>query len=481
MELNSIINALGWTILNSLWQGLFVLLILTIAMVIINPKYSKIRSMIAFACLLFIFTASIRTFSDLYTSKTSLEQNLIPTVNEFSDFALFNEISAENNIIANTSISTWDIIISYISSYGSKNINYIVTIWFFGMLFLTIRMLGGYFYMQRMKTQNLVQVKTKWQKMVVDISKKLDLSKHVKMFESTIIKFPTVIGYFKPVILMPLGSLAGMPADQIEMILAHELAHIKRTDYLLNLVQSFLEILYFFNPSVWIISKIVRNEREYACDDLALELNSNSTILANALLTLHQNKFNKPAVALSALGTQNSLLGRIKRMIHKNNVLPNYQKKIMYSAFLIIALFTLTIIACSSSLDNYNSQGSTNASAVNFSSNVSEPPFVTSTNKPEEITPVEEVERPAEIIVTENYKTNNSNKKFNFHKDDVHWKGEMKNGKLVTLYKDGERIPDDKLKDNKKFVIDTLEEINEALSDIEIDMDDLKNLSLIHI
>lgn len=471
MELNNIINALGWTLINSLWQGLFVLLILAIAMVLINPKFSKIRSIIAFACILFVFAASIRTFSDLYSQQSFSTENINSLLTKESNFALFHEISINANKTANTSISTWDGIINSISSFGSMNINYIVSIWFIGMLFLSVRMLGGYFYMQKMKTQNLLSVSEKWQKKALQISRLLGIDRSVKLFESTIVNFPTVIGYLKPVILMPLGSFSGMPGDQIEMILAHELAHVKRSDYLLNLVQSFLEILYFFNPSVWIISKIIRNEREYACDDLALQLNEDSKVLANALLTLHQNKINKPVVALSAIGSKNSLLGRIKRMVNKNNNHPNYQKKILLSAILIIALFTITSIACSSSMDNSNDQNTLKDPAINLSSESAEvKAFESQEVSPiEEFQSVEDIGEAVQIINLEEGK-----RKFNFHKDDVHWKGTIENGKLVKLYKDGDRVPENELREHEGFILSTLGEIDDALADIEINMDDLK-------
>ena len=194
MELNSITNALGWTIINSLWHGLFILIILAIAMVIINPKYSQVRSMIAYACLLFVFAASIRTFSDLYFNRQlPSEHNASTLIKNDSDFALLQQIQFNENIEANTSISTWNRVINSISGYGSSNINHIVAFWLFGMLILTIRTLGGYFYMQKIKTQNLIPVDINWQTMVKVIATKFGIGRKVKIFESTIIKFLYVL------------------------------------------------------------------------------------------------------------------------------------------------------------------------------------------------------------------------------------------------------------------------------------------------
>jgi len=475
MELSNLISSLGWTIINSLWQGLFILVILAIAMVLINPRHSKIRSTIAYACLLMVFAASIRTFTDLsIESAITFESDVKHSLFDNYNLALFNDLAEKDNKIANTSILTWDGIMHSVSSFGSKHINYIVILWFSGIIFLTSRILGGYYYMQQIKTKNLVNVDSRWLLILKSISEKLELSKPVQLFESTVIKFPTVIGYFKPVILMPLGTLSGMSVDQIEMILAHEIAHIKRADYLLNLIQSFLEILYFFNPAVWIISKIIRIEREYACDDLALSINDDSSILAKALLTVHEHDVDRPIVAVSALGTKNSLLGRIKRMTKKNINLVNYPRKLVLSLALIAALFTITFLACSSSMENLNNQNVMSASAINFPSAASNTEMAALPIEPEEISPLEEIDKIEDLAKIERIKESNGKRKFNFHKDDVHWSGTVKNGKVVNLYKDGERVADNKIKDHEDFILDTLDEIDTELADLEIDMDEFK-------
>jgi len=468
MDLNNLIYVFGWTIINSLWQALFIVILLLFALIIINPKFARIRSMLAYASLLLIFTASIRTYSDLSNNitKTENNENVIFAVPN-SDMLLFHNLPESNTKVSVSSNTVIGNVIKTVSGYTSTNLIYVVVLWFAGILFLTIRMLGGYYYMQRVKTLQISEVDPKWLNIVERISEYFGIRKTVNLFESAVVKFPTVIGYLKPVILMPIGTLAGMPTDQVEMILAHELAHVKRSDYLLNLFQSFLEIIYFFNPSVRVISKIIRNEREYSCDDLALSINDNSLILAKALLSVHQNESNRPIVAISALGTKNSILWRIKRMIQKNNEQTNYTKKIALSLLLISSLLVITIIACSTSTDTFKSGSDIQASTLSYTPSTSQltltEPKITETNKNNIGT--------VEISEIDN---SDGKRKFNFHKNDTHWKGTVKDGKIIQLYKDGEKVPTNKIAEYEDFILVTLEEIDEELVNIEIDMEDFK-------
>lgn len=473
MELNNLINIFGWVIINSLWQGLFIAILLSIALLLINPKHAKIRSMIAYASLLLVFAASIRTYSDLsLSSKKETQNNNYSLSNVNSDIIIFHDFQESASYEKSTTQSLLGDHVRSISNIAAKNLNYIVLLWLFGIFFLTLRMLGGYLYMQKIRTKKIYDVDEKWLKTVKSISEFFNITRPVILFESATVKFPTVIGYFKPVILMPLGTLAEMSTEQVEMILAHELAHIKRSDYLLNLVQSFLEIVYFFNPAVWIISRIIRTEREYACDDLALSINDDSLIMAKALLSVHQKEGYRPVVAISALGTKNSILWRIKRMIQKNNVKTNYPKKMVLSILLVGSLITLSVIACSATTQGFNDTNAPDASFMTFAATPTTPVIAEEVELPVEIVDfdkVAEIEPIKKIADIENGK-----RKFNFHKDETHWKGTVEDGKVVLLFKDGEKIAIDEIAKYEDFILDTLKEIDEEMAELEIDMKDFK-------
>jgi len=137
----------------------------------------------------------------------------------------------------------------------------------------------------------------------------------VVLLESCLTDTPVLVGVFRPVILAPLGLLAGLPTQQVELILMHELAHIRRHDYLVNLAQSLIEGLLFYHPAVWWVSRLVRTEREFCCDDMVVELSGDARGYAEALGTLEQRRWAASDAALAANG--GSLMIRIRRLLRK--------------------------------------------------------------------------------------------------------------------------------------------------------------------
>ena len=148
----------------------------------------------------------------------------------------------------------------------------LVAVWLAGVSLLTVRLLGGWMWVQRMKRHGSTAASRELQAMVVRLSKRLHISRSVRLLQSSAVDVPTVIGWLRPVILLPASALAGLSPTQLEAILAHELAHIRRHDYLVNLLQTLLETLLFYHPAVWWLSRRIRDERENCCDDLAVSL-----------------------------------------------------------------------------------------------------------------------------------------------------------------------------------------------------------------
>ena len=131
---------------------------------------------------------------------------------------------------------------------------------------------------------------------------RIPLRRKVLLLESALVKVPMVIGYFKPMILMPLGAVNNLSAQEVEAILAHELAHVWRNDYLLNILFSFIEVLFYYHPAVWFISANIRSERENCADDLAIQLCGNSLTYAKALVSLQKLNPAVPAFAMPFFG-----------------------------------------------------------------------------------------------------------------------------------------------------------------------------------
>jgi len=192
---------------------------------------------------------------------------------------------------------------------------WIAPFWAAGVLFFHLRSLGGWIAARRLRFAGVCQAPGDWQQRLDVLAARLRVSKPAALLESCLADVPVVIGCARPVILMPLGLLAGLPMRQVEAILIHELAHIRRQDYLVNLMQTFVEGLLFYHPAVWWISGVIRAERENCCDDLAVAATGDARQYAAALAALEQNRWAAHELALAATG--GSLVKRIRRLLQQ--------------------------------------------------------------------------------------------------------------------------------------------------------------------
>ena len=149
------------------------------------------------------------------------------------------------------------------------------------------------------------------------LARQLHIRRPVRLLESASVAVPTVIGWLRPVVLMPASALAGLSPEQVQAILAHELAHIRRHDYLVNLLQTLVETLLFYHPAVWWLSRRIRAEREHCCDDLAVSLCGDPYTYARALADLEGLR--TPSVPLALAATGGSLLERVRRLVRPSH------------------------------------------------------------------------------------------------------------------------------------------------------------------
>ncbi len=177
-----------------------------------------------------------------------------------------------------------------------------------------------------------------------ELSQKLGISTEIAILQSSLAKTPMVVGHFKPLILIPLGLLNNLSTTQVEAILAHELAHVKRRDYLINMIQSFIEIVFFFNPAVWWLSNLIKEERENCCDDLALRCTNDKQEYIKALISCQEYNLTQPTHAMAITGRKNQLLGRVRRMVSNHRTTLNKMEKAILSITLISAV--ILSIAC---------------------------------------------------------------------------------------------------------------------------------------
>jgi uncharacterized protein involved in exopolysaccharide biosynthesis len=189
--------------------------------------------------------------------------------------------------------------------------------WSLGVAVCLLRLMRGCLWVRRIRWRQTEPVGPAWLEVLDDLRLRLEVSRPVRLFKSALVEVPTVIGWLRPVILLPAATLAGLAPEQLEAILAHELAHVRRFDYLVNACQCALETLMFYHPAVWWISRCTREERENCCDDLVVQVCGNRLAYARALAALAESSAGLPELVFAASGAP--LLARIRRLLGVGN------------------------------------------------------------------------------------------------------------------------------------------------------------------
>jgi len=192
---------------------------------------------------------------------------------------------------------------------------WLVQAWTLGICALSLRLAGGLALVARLRRRRLQPASMDLQQRVAALAQRLGVRRAIALRISAGADTPAVIGWLRPIVLLPASALAGLAPDQLEAVLAHELAHVRRHDYLVNLLQSMAETLLFYHPAVWYVSHRIRVEREHCCDDEAVATCGDVTTYASALADLEMLRHSVPGLAMTALGSRSSLLHRVRRLL----------------------------------------------------------------------------------------------------------------------------------------------------------------------
>ena len=212
------------------------------------------------------------------------------------------------------------------------------------------RLIGGFWQLHIFKTREISAPDKKWQDKFSAICEQLNIRQKVKFLKSNFVETPVVIGFLKPVILIPASVFLQISPKELETIIAHELVHIRRCDALVNFAQSFVEVLFFYHPCVWWISNVIRNEREFAADELVVKILEDSQITyANALANLEELRLltNQKLTPLVTAANGGNLMQRISKILQKNTEI-NGRAGSLWSAvaaFAIISAFLLSVFS----------------------------------------------------------------------------------------------------------------------------------------
>jgi beta-lactamase regulating signal transducer with metallopeptidase domain len=325
--------ALGWTVIHSLWQGVLIASVMAFLMMGLQRQSAALRYRVAFASLLTLFVSALGTFVFL------LEKTTNSTPDSFYESLILRGLIFEASV-ENQSF------MERVSLFFNENLYLIVTIWLLGVAFFTLRLMGGLMYVQKLRTKHLILLPAEWQSRMNFFKNKLGIRYSVALAESTMVSVPMVVGWLKPLILFPIGTVNSLSTGQVEAILTHELAHIASRDYLLNIIQSIIEILFYYHPAAWWISANIRTERENRCDDVAVHICGNSLTYAKALLSIQEKQLQNVrtyGLALTFAGkNKHFLLNRIKRILNQPQNRSNIMEKLTATALLLAVVTALS-------------------------------------------------------------------------------------------------------------------------------------------
>ncbi|MEK6409867.1 MAG: M56 family metallopeptidase [Acidobacteriota bacterium] len=313
-----VFQALGWTLIHFIWEGALVAILYASVSVLLRRSTSNVRYASAcFAMLLMLIAPAATMFAIIRAQEPSLAGAPSETIGQAQPANVIARSTDDQQAITSKVEPAAAPHGSPMKQWAADRLPlampWLLALWFFGVLLLSLRFAGGLVTAQRLKRVDDSAVVQLWQEKLIALCVRLRVSRPVRLCESALVEVPTVIGWLRPVILIPVSAITGLSAEQLEALLAHELAHIRRCDYLVNLLQTTIETLLFYHPAVWWVSRQIRQEREHCCDDLAVAACGDVLTYARALASLEQLRVVEPHLAVAASG--GSLLVRIQRLL----------------------------------------------------------------------------------------------------------------------------------------------------------------------
>lgn len=314
-----LIEQLGWIILHSAWQTTCIAFVAGLSLAIVPKERASLRYVLLVLALMLAVTAPVLTvIVQGIPLNGSIAESRLAAV-EADAVQLHSAVgeavrsapspqdarsSARNNPKRNWTLQRSELLQPWV--------RWITGLWMVGVAICSLRPLLGCHAIWRLKRFGLDMVSPDVQELLARVSRQLRVRSTVRIAVSTLARAPIVIGYVRPIILMPVSLLTSLPPAQLEAILAHELAHVRRHDFLVNLMQVIVETLFFYHPAAWWLSRQIRIQREHCCDDLVVAAIGDPVDYSRALLAI-ADQFQHPALVLGA--SDGSLAERVRRIL----------------------------------------------------------------------------------------------------------------------------------------------------------------------
>jgi ankyrin repeat protein len=345
-----LIEAIGWSLLHSLWQGTLLAMVLALLLILLRTFSSQTRYLIIILFMgLFVATLPTNLYH-LYKPTTNLAEGVTEntaTSLGSGQFSSASKESAGSDKInkGRVGATTMAHLSQQFTAYFDRHLPLLVTGWLMGIVLLLLRFLGQLIYLQRLKHYSALPFPAQWNPMLERIEQLMKISRPVRYLESLSFTTPLTIGWLKPVVLFPVGLLTKLSSMEIEVILLHELAHIKRHDYPIHILQSLANILLFYHPVTYWMSNLANQEREHCCDEMVVALTGERESYATTLIHLQEQNLQHMKTTLSISGTRSSFSGRIMRVLNHSFASANRFREGFATAFMLIAGLSLLMAA----------------------------------------------------------------------------------------------------------------------------------------
>ncbi len=324
------VERLGSTLLHFLWQGILIAaLYVAIRRWIARSSGPNVHYLLACAALAIMAATPVVTWNLLRPPAPA------PVAASFLKPLSAAVLPAARPAAASLPNAVYD-------AASASLLPWVVAIWIVGAVAFWLRLLGGWIYADRLRSRLVRPAPPEWQQTLESLKTRIRVSRPVRLLVSSLAQAPAVVGWLRPVVLVPVGTLAGLPAAQVEALLLHELAHIRRHDYLVNMVQSVVEAFLFYHPAVWWVSGHIRTDRELCCDDAVIAVSSDAVTYARALSELAS----APTVRLRAVmaATGGPLVHRIARLLGRPRPAPRtYHGPGLATAAILAAIMAFVV------------------------------------------------------------------------------------------------------------------------------------------
>lgn len=263
---NPLLAGIAITLIHFLWQGVLVALVIKLLLSFISYQKSQTRYALAATAMLINLILPLITFFIVYDAEYRQATNFVQAL----------PLLDQNLYLDKMQINAW-----YIEWF--EYLPAISVFWLSIVTLLSIKLVIELYNVNKLPVQGTVKANSELQNRFNKLAKSINLPKKVTLLLSNKTSVPMAIGWLKPVVLIPFSMLSGLTPQQLDMLLLHELAHIRRNDYLVNFLQTLVETLLFFHPAVLWVSKQMRNEREYCSDDIAVQHSDSALAYAHTL------------------------------------------------------------------------------------------------------------------------------------------------------------------------------------------------------